>query len=162
MSNDPRANLIPFKKGDARAVEAGKKGAAAKRARRAAQAATSEAVARELDTLRTTLQRDDLGPTAAAAAQLLIGRVATGDIPVRNGDEAAALLRALVDVARIEEGQHTSASIVGHIDGTAAIERIRSLREAARAELQHHERPAIEAASAAAEAVADPVPVSDS
>ena len=48
--------------------------------------------------------------------------------------EAAELLRALVDVARLEAGQPTSASIVAHV-GREAAAGVLALREQARAAL---------------------------
>lgn len=144
-------HLQPFAKGSERARELGRRGGQARAAKAAAKrdaaAATTQQAADALHTATQRFNRQDLAPHAAAAAQLIIGRVATGDIPVRNGDEAAALLRALVDVARLEEGQHTAATIIAHADTSQMLDRIRALRERASTEL--------EATSTAAVAVAD-------
>jgi hypothetical protein len=124
--------LTPFRKGDPRAAEAGRKGAAARRANRLALASSSAEVRRNLDELRGTLQRGDLGGNAAAGASWLIGQIVAGRIPVRNGEEAATLLRALVDVARLESGESTSNTLVAHVGAGAAAE-VRALRDQARA-----------------------------
>lgn len=129
---DTTANLQPFTKGDPRAVEAGRKGAEVRRANRARQAGDAQTVATELATLRASFERETLGPNAAAAAQWLIARVTRGDIPVRNGDEAAALLRAFVDVARLEAGEATAHSIHATIDRGEAVARVAALQARAR------------------------------
>ena len=61
-----------------------------------------------------------------------MAQVASGAVPVRNGDEAATLLRALVDVARLESGDPTSTTVVAHV-GSDAMARVVALRDAARA-----------------------------
>jgi len=127
-------NLTPFRKGDGRAVEAGRKGAAARRANLAARASTAAEVRRALATLREELGRGDLGGNAAAGASWLVGQIVAGRIPVRNGEEAAVLLRALVDVARLESGESTSNTLVAHVGAGAAAE-VRALRDQARAAL---------------------------
>ena len=55
----------------------------------------------------------------------------SGKVPIRNGDEAATLLRALVDVARIEAGEATSTAVVAHVGAGAAAE-VLALRDQAR------------------------------
>jgi len=127
-------NLTPFVKGDARAVEAGRKGAAVRRARRDAKASSVREVAAVLTTLRGEFDRGSLGPDAAAVGGWLLGRIVSGSIPIRNGDEAASLLRALVDVARLEAGESTSNTLVAHVGAGAAAE-VRALRDQARAAL---------------------------
>lgn len=127
-------NLRPFVKGDARAAEMGKRGADARRAKRDAGRADVEAVALNLSRVRASFDRGDLGPTAAAVAAELLGRIASGEVPVRNGGEAAELLRVLVDVARIEAGEATSTSVVAHL-GAAAVDRVRAMRAEAAAAL---------------------------
>jgi hypothetical protein len=73
--------------------------------------------------------RHRLGPTAAAVAADILARVANGDVEVRNGTEAAALLRVLYDMARLESGQPTSAALVAHLSTDEVLRRIEELRE---------------------------------
>jgi hypothetical protein len=96
-----------------------------------ARAGTTREVVGALDTLRDTVDRDHLGPNAAAVASWLMGKVVAGSVPIRNGEEAATLLRALVDVARLEAGESTSNAIVAHVGAGAAAE-VRALRDQAR------------------------------
>jgi hypothetical protein len=123
--------LTPFRKGDGRAAEAGRRGAATRRARALAERAASDAVASELRTLAGSYRREDLGPAAVAAALDMIGRVVRGEQSVRD---PADWVRVLVDVARLEAGEPTSASVVAHVGG-AALARARELRDEARAAL---------------------------
>lgn len=55
-----------------------------------------------------SFNREHLGPAASAVAQQTLHRIATGEIPIRNGSEAAEILRVTVDIARLEAGQATS------------------------------------------------------
>src|SRR3982751_1527833 len=86
--------LSPFRKGDPRAAEAGRKGGEARRARRAATLASAKAAANQLDEVRSRFGREELGPHAAAGASWIVAQVVAGRIPIRNGEEAAVLLRA--------------------------------------------------------------------
>ena len=129
-----KAGLRPFVKGDPRTVEAARKGAAANAVKRASRAASGREVALALATVTDSARREDLGPNAAGVASWLMGRIVQGAIPIRNGDEAASLLRALVDVARLEAGESTSNTLVAHVGAGAAAEVI-ALRDQARAAL---------------------------
>jgi hypothetical protein len=60
-----------------------------------------------------------------------LARIAAGQIPIRNGDEAATLLRAMVDIARLEEGQPTSTAVIAHV-GRSATADVLALRDQAR------------------------------
>jgi hypothetical protein len=91
-------------------------------------------VSTALATVRESFERDELGADAAAAAGWLLGRIVTGGIPIRNGAEAAELLRALVDVARLEAGESTSNTVVAHV-GPGAVTAVLALRDQARAAL---------------------------
>jgi hypothetical protein len=84
-----------------------------------------------LASLSDTYRREDLGRHAAVVAGWVLGELTAGRIPIRNGDEAATLLRALVDVARIEAGQATSTALVAHV-GTGAAAEVLALRDQAR------------------------------
>jgi hypothetical protein len=133
--NEPRhSGLTPFRKGDDRASIMGRRGAAAKRARRTAQHATTRAIIRELDTLRTSYNRADLGDIAAAAALDAIGRVVRGEVRLRGAD-MAPWVRALVDIARLEAGAPTSASVVAHVSAADVAARVGALQAQARAAL---------------------------
>lgn len=104
-------NLKPITSRE-RAVELGKKSAAARQARREVERAGNVAKAKQageqLAYLMASFKRDDLGPAASAVAQQTLHRIATGEIPIRNGSEAAEILRVTVDIARLEAGQATS------------------------------------------------------
>jgi hypothetical protein len=126
------SNLVPFT--PETAAEAGRRSGEAKRARKVAASADVRTAAAALDQVRAAFSRDQLGPDAAAAASYIVGRIVAGSIPLRNGSEAAELLRALVDVARLEAGQATSASAVLHV-GADATARVLALRDQARAAL---------------------------
>lgn len=125
-------NLQPFAKGDPRAVEAGRKGAEVKRQKREAlkivRVADARAGAAILATLTEGYQRDQLGASAAGAAQHVIARIANGEIPIKDASDAAALLKVLHDMTRLEEGQSTSNIMHGTIDAGAILQRIEALR----------------------------------
>ena len=71
---------------------------------------------------------------ALATAADLIGRLVQGSIPVRNGGEAAELLRALVDVGRLESGDPTRTVAVAHMTGPALVARLRELQASSAAD----------------------------
>lgn len=125
------SGLRPFRKGDGRAVEAGRRGGEAAGARRRAERADAVAVLESVRTLATRSDRELLGPACVGAALEMIGRVSSGEQRV---PDPAAWLRALVDVARLEAGEATSASIVAHLGAGAAAEVV-ALRDRARAQL---------------------------
>jgi hypothetical protein len=89
-----RPGLRPFKAGDPRTVAAGRRGVAAREAKRAVARATVQAAAAHLRSVAEVHDREQLGEHAAAAGDL-IARISTGEIPVRNGDEAAFLIQPL-------------------------------------------------------------------
>lgn len=147
------SNLTPFTKGDPRAVAAGKASAATRAANRDSRVKAARQAAAQLVTFNESYQRGNLGANAANVAQFILGRIGTGDIPVRNGDEAAALLRALVDIARLEEGQATSHTLTATLSAADAVQRVVLLQQAARLELQST-RAAGDGEDATAQAVA--------
>jgi hypothetical protein len=144
-----RDHLVPFVAGDpdGRAAEAARKSHAVRRAKRAMVRADAQAVAAHLRTLRDSHERDRLGESCAAAAADLVGRVTRGEIPVRHAGDAAELVRVLVDIARLEAGQPTSASVVAHLTSDAARARLAELRAMAGEVLQ----PAVSSTAVAAE-----------
>jgi len=127
-------HLTPFRKGEARAAEAGRKGAETRRAQKTSRARSAKEIVKVLDTIVETFDRSRLGPQAAASAGWLLARITAGQVPIRNAEEAASLLRALVDVARLEEGQPTSTALVAHVGASATAE-VLALRDQARAAL---------------------------
>jgi len=118
--------LTPFD--SERARLAGLRSAEVRRARKVAGRLASEEVARDVRALAETYQRQELGPIAIAAAIDLIGRCARGEIPVRNGAEAADLVRALVDIGRLEAGEAQRSVAVAHLSGPALATRLRELQ----------------------------------
>jgi hypothetical protein len=124
-----RPGLRPFDSERARA--AAHRSADSRRAKAAIVRAQPDAIAGELRKLAAVHERGELGPMALAAAADLIGRVVRGDVPVRNGGEAAELLRALVDIGRIEAGDATRTVAVAHMSGPALAARLRELQVSA-------------------------------
>src|SRR5436190_19075818 len=97
-----RANLLPWVKGDPRAVAAARKGAEARRRNAEARKLAAAEPAAVLERMAVSFDRDQLGPLAAAAAVHMIGEVGSGRQRVRD---PAAGVRVLVDVARLEAGE---------------------------------------------------------
>ena len=143
--------LVPFVKGDERARELGRLGGQKRAAQAAIKAGDSEALRSVLDSAASTFKRGDLGPYCIAVAGTILGRIQTGAIKV-PGSDAAALLRVLVDIARLEAGEPTSAAVIAHLSGGDVRERVEALRSQAR---QVIEARGVDLASAAALAVAD-------
>jgi hypothetical protein len=150
MPDHPGTNntqhLKPFRKGDPRASQAGKRGAATRAARAAAQRATIDTLATHVRTLTHTYDRAELGPAAAAAAVDAIARVSSGEVPFRHAGDAAEWVRVMVDVARLEAGQATSQSVVAHLTAEATAARFAELQQRARDVLGVSSSPAVLAA----------------
>src|SRR5262249_4712145 len=104
-------------------------------AKRAALRADTEAVASHLRRIINAYPREQLGPAAAALALDLIGRVARGEVSVRHAQDASELIRVLVDVARLEEGEPTSTAVIAHVDSATVPARVGQLQAQARAAL---------------------------
>lgn len=143
------ADLEAHRFTSANAREMGKRSAAARAAKREAERLSSVEGLDKLRALAATVERVELGPMAVAAAIDLIGRVTRGEQRV---SDPAAWLRALVDVARLEAGEPTSASVVAHV-GRDAVAAVVAAREEARRALVS---PAAQAVGDAAE-LPDPV-----
>jgi hypothetical protein len=105
-----------------------------RRAKRAATRATSLEVVRQLEALANSHMRTQLGPMAAAAAMDAIGRVTSGEVKLRGAD-VAGWVRALVDVARMEAGEPTSAALIAHVSTADVAARVEQLQVQARAAL---------------------------
>ena len=101
--------------------------------RGAAIRADTDAVAAQLRRVIAAYPRDQLGPAAAALALDLIGRVARGEVKVRHAQDASELIRTLVDVARLEAGEPTSAALVATVNASDVAARVAELQRSARA-----------------------------
>jgi hypothetical protein len=123
-----RAQLRPFRKGDPRTVEAARKGAETRRRNGEADRLRRLDSIKVLELLGSSVERARLGPLCAAAAMWTIGEVVAGRQKVRD---PAAWVRVLVDVARLEAGEVTSAT--ASVTVTADdVRRAVELREVAR------------------------------
>jgi hypothetical protein len=123
-------NLKPFN--PETASLAGKRSAEARRAKalaqRAADANNAREAAEHLATFTQAFPRDSMGPNAAAIGNYILSRIALGLIPIRHAADAAELLKVVVDIARLEEGQATSHTLHASIDSAAIVARIEQLR----------------------------------
>ncbi len=137
---------------------AGKKSAEARRAKRAIAEREAKTLAQQLDSVRTAFGRGELGPAASAVAGYVMSLVVTDNVKIRHGEDAAALLRVLVDIARLEAGQATSHTMHATIDGGDAVARVRKLQAQARETLATS---AELVESATAQAADDETPVVD-
>lgn len=145
-----RGQLVPFD--SERGKAAARKSVEVRAAKRAAGVTSASEAAVKLDELARTFQRDRLGEYAAASAAFIMGELCAGRIKLKSGEDAAALLRALVDVARLEAGEATSVHLSAHVSAGDAAARLAAIRaRAASLVLDADTVPA----SAAAVAVAD-------
>lgn len=120
--------LTPFTKETA--VEAGRKSGEARRRRAAAKrlADTNAAneLAEHLETFAETFQRETIGTHTAAVAAMILAKIAAGQVPIRHAADAAELLKVLVDITRLEEGQATSHVMHGSVEIVQRIEQMRA------------------------------------
>jgi hypothetical protein len=124
--------LTPFTTETART--AAQRSAEVRRTRKRLGRATSLDVRALLDDAVEAHERSKLGPTAAALAAELMGRLLAREIKLRGAD-VAPVLRALVDIARLESGEPTSAALVAHVDAATITSRVSELQRQARAAL---------------------------
>jgi hypothetical protein len=108
---------------------------ASREAKRAAVRADTNEVAAHLRRIVDLYPRAELGPAAAALALDIIGRVGRGEVKVRHAHDASELIRVLVDVARLEEGEPTSTAVIAHVDSATVVARVGQLQAQARAAL---------------------------
>jgi hypothetical protein len=94
--------------------------------------AETETVAAHLRRIIDAYPREQLGPAAAATASDIIARVGRGEIKIRHAADAAELLKVLTDIARLEAGEPTSASLVAHVDAGTVAARVAELQAEAR------------------------------
>ena len=123
------SGLTPFKKGDPRAVAAGKKSAEARRQRAAVERAAKRKSIASLTALVDTYAGTELPPTAAAFVLHIMQMVVTGEIEVRNGAEAAALIDKAHTVYRLETGQSTSNAATLSLGADAVLSRLDEARQ---------------------------------
>lgn len=125
-----------WRPGDPRASAAGKKSGEVRKARREAEQASraleqAESKAALEAFLSLDLHDVPLAVAARNAALLVIKRVVLDRIPVRNGAEAAQLIEKLHAIARLEEGESTSArTVTVRIDDAERRARIEQVRQA--------------------------------
>ena len=128
------ASLKPFNgpDGAARAKAAGIKSGEVRRANKQkkelANIKTSNELNTHLNDLINTFKRDQLPQSAAAAAQYLIAKVVSGGIEI-PGNAVGGLIETLLNMARLEEGQSTSNSVVAHMSSKDALDRLVELRQ---------------------------------
>ena len=56
---------------------------------------------------------------------MILAKLAAGQVPIRHAGDAAELLKVLVDITRLEEGQSTSNVLHGSVQ---IVERIEAMR----------------------------------
>jgi len=120
------AHLKPFTKETAAA--AGRKSAEVRRQKAALRRAEQKRSSEALRAIIGQYERGDLPDVAVALAQDIMRKVATGEIPVRNGAEAAALLDKLHTIYRLETGQSTAQSLNVNVSASDALEALRGAR----------------------------------
>ena len=119
---DHERNLTHFTSETARA--AARKSAEVRRQRKAEQAAAAAAAKRDIQEWVDTYEREQLGESCAAAAQKIAHMILDGEITDQRALVAA--LPVLSDIARLEAGQHTAATLHATISDPAA--RLAALR----------------------------------
>ena len=108
-----------------RGAELGRLSGEARRKKKELQEAAREVVAayRAEPVDEAALEQD-----ALRACQAIVQRVIAGDVPIRNGGEAAQLISALHRVARLEAGLSTANTAHAVLDGGRDV-KIGDLRE---------------------------------
>lgn len=129
------SGLTPFKRGDGRAAAAGRKSAEARAIKRASERGDIVAMIGRLQTLADHAEGVDVSATCIGVAVYVLGLVTSGIVPIRHGGDAAELVRVLVDVARLTDGQPTSTSAVLHLSAADARARLAELASLAGASL---------------------------
>ena len=126
--------LTPFDSESA--SRAGKRSAEVRRqralARQVAAADDARTLANHLETYSQTFQREDLSTNTAAVAAMILAKLAAGQVPIRHAGDAAELLKVLVDITRLEEGQSTSNVLHGSVEIVKRIEAMRAELTASR------------------------------
>jgi hypothetical protein len=123
--------LAPFRFDSESARAAGKKSAQSRKARGIARRAAPGALGRTLQLFRDTFANPDVGGDVLVVASVVLARLALGEIPIRNGEEAASVLRVLHEIARLEAGQPTSLTASVTVGPDVALARLAELRKQA-------------------------------
>ena len=112
------------------ASEAGRKSGEARRqkalAKRVANTTQARELADHLQTFADTFDRQTIGTHTAAVAAMILAKLAAGQVPIRHAADAAELLKVLVDITRLEEGQATSHVMHGSVQIVERIEQMRA------------------------------------
>lgn len=131
-TNNPNheRNLTPFSDPEV-ARAAAKKGWENRRKRKAMEDEIKAAQNRDLAAWVEAYPRNDLGPTCAAAAQYIAHKIMDGTIA--DPRALVSALPVLVDIARLESGLHTSATMHAQVTmgPNDTMARIQALRERA-------------------------------
>ena len=101
-------------------------------ARQVAEADDARTLAKHLETYSQTFTRADIGTHTAAVAAMILAKLAAGQVPIRHAADAAELLKVLVDITRLEEGQATSHVMHGSVQIVERIEQMRAELTASR------------------------------
>lgn len=117
--NAPRFNSETAKAAALKSLEA-------KRAKKEAVKAAEAVAKQDINGWIDMYQRDQLSAVTAAAAQKIAHMILDGEITDQRALVQA--LPALVDITRIEEGLHTTASMHATITGQTVLDRITELR----------------------------------
>ena len=126
MANEK--NLTPFSDPDV-ARAAARKSAEVRRANKLARAQAKAIADRDLQDWIGLYKREDLADACAAAAQKVAHMILGGEITDQRALVQA--LPVLVDIARIEQGLHTTATMHATVTSSDALARLTSLREQA-------------------------------
>lgn len=129
-TNNPNRerNLRPFDDPE-KARAAAAKSAESRRKNKLAKQQAEAAINRDLNEWMALYERDKLGEMCAAAAQKVAHMILSGEISDHRSLVQA--LPVLVDIARLEQGLHTSATMHANVtmsaeDARAKLETIRS------------------------------------
>lgn len=120
------SGLQPFTKDNAR--EMALRSAEVRRAKREAIEAEKRKGTELLASLRETHRREDLGEFSALFVLEVLQRVLRGEIPIRNGSEAAAVMREAHQIHRLETGQATSHAVTLRASAEDVLSRIETVR----------------------------------
>ncbi len=96
-------------------------------ARAAGRVVDTTHLSENLTKLQSEFSREDVAPTAIGLMVALMLRVELGELKV-EGKDVGEMIKTLFDVIRLESGEATSQTIVGHLNTDSAMTRLRELR----------------------------------